>query len=347
MNAGKRRHRRPFARILNTLSALVIGGLGCFAGAEIALWSTGPGNHLRMLAAETIITTRHRICAHLLTTPSEYQTLLASVQQKSENTGVSALTIADTQSFNASTSQPNVQVIPVSGSTYNGYVVLIHDPKTIRLVHADVSGEYGEYITHMAPRVGAVLGINASGFLDPGGEGWGGYVLGLEMIGGKVINQAEVGPSWTSVGFTKNGVMVMGNYSASQMKQLGVQDAMQFHPELVFEGKPMITSGDGGWGYAPRTAIGQAKDGTVIFVITNGRFHGGAGMGASQRQVMDLMLKYHAYNAVAMDGGSSTVLWDKGKIINSPSTIDPMGERMLPDAWMVFPSEQAAADYHP
>lgn len=344
----KRKRRRPLARTIKTLAALVIGGVGCLVGGEIALWKTTPGNHLRMLAAETVITTRHRKYAHFLTTPAEYQSLLASVQQNTQNTGISALTIAATETF-AKSPQQNVQVIPISGGQekYTGYVVLIHDPKTIRLVHANVTGNQGEYITDMGPRVGATLGINASGFLDPNGEGWGGLVDGLEMVGGHVLNNAKVGPTWTATGFTKNGVLVMGSYSGYQMQQLGVQDAVEFHPELVVKGQPMITVGDGGWGYGPRTAIGQAKDGTVIFVVTNGRFHGGAGMGASQRDVMDIMLQYHAYNAVAMDGGSSTVLWQNDKILNTPSTLDPKGERKLPDAWMVFPSEQTAANYHP
>jgi exopolysaccharide biosynthesis protein len=141
--------------------------------------------------------------------------------------------------------------------------------------------------------------------------------------------------------------MVMGNYTVPQLRALGVRDAMQFHPELVVNGQPTITSGTGGWGYDPRTAIGQRRDGTVIFVVLNGRFHGGAGLGASQRQVMDLMLQYGAVNACAMDGGSSSVLYYDGRIINSPSTIDPNGQRHLPDAWLVFPSEAAANAYDP
>lgn len=127
---------------------------------------------------------------------------------------------------------------------------------------------------------------------------------------------------------------------------MGVRDAMQFHPELVVNGKPTITVGDGGWGYGPRTAIGQARDGTVIFVVINGRFND-SGMGASQKQVMDIMLQYGAFNACAMDGGSSSVLVHAGKVVNSPSTIDPNHQRHLPDAWLVFATEAQAQSYHP
>lgn len=235
----------------------------------------------------------------------------------------------------------SIQVIPIHGSGYNGDVMLIHNPKLIRLVPAKVVGDEGEYITDMAKRVGAVAGINASGFEDPNGEGWGGIPVGLEYVNGQVMQASKDDPSWATVGFTDSGVMVMGNYTENQLASLGVRDAMQFHPELVVNGQPTITEGDGGWGTDPRTAIGQAKDGTVIFVVINGRLHAGS-IGATMRQVMDIMLQYHAVNACAMDGGSSSVMYYNGKIINSPSTIDPNGQRHLPDAWMVFPTVAAA-----
>jgi exopolysaccharide biosynthesis protein len=47
-------------------------------------------------------------------------------------------------------------------------------------------------------------------------------------------------------------------------------------------------------------------------------------------------------NAVALDGGSSSVMTVNGHIMNSPSTLDPNGERHLPDAWLVFPTLAAA-----
>ncbi len=68
-------------------------------------------------------------------------------------------------------------------------------------------------------------------------------------------------------------------------------------------------------------------------------------MGASQRQVQDEMLKLGAVNACAMDGGSSSVLYKDEEIVNSPSTTDPNHQRHLPDAWLVFPSVEAANAY--
>jgi exopolysaccharide biosynthesis protein len=301
------------------------------------------GRNFRLTLAETIITTRHYYWAHYITTPEEYAQLVKALHQTPIGTGLPDIHLPWAQP-----SDNVIEIKPLDGlPDYNGYVMLVHDPHLVRLVAAEVHGGEGEYITHMAKRVGAIAGTNASGFEDPNGSGWGGIPVGLEYIGGRVVSNVKGAYDWTTVGFTKDGVMVMGPYNVQQLRELGVRDAMQFHPELIVNGKPMITYGDGGWGYDPRTAIGQTKDGTVIFVVINGRFRGGSGRGASQRQVMEIMQKYGAINACAMDGGSSSVLYANGKIVNSPSTIDPNGQRHLPDAWMVFPNRQAADAYSP
>lgn len=335
-----RRHRIRNFLLASTGSFVLLVGV-LVASSIYTPW----GRNARLLLAETIISTRHYYLAHYITTQAEYAMLVKQLDKPVLATGVPTEVVRLPQKPPTVAQKP-VEINPVSGPGYKGYVLLVHNPKLIRLVRADVHGDMGEYITDMGKRVGAMAGTNASGFEDPQGEGWGGIPVGLEYIGGRVISDSKPNASWATVGFTQSGVMVMGNYSPSELQQLGVRDAMQFHPELVVNGKKMITYGDGGWGYGPRTAIGQAKDGTVIFVVINGRFHN-SGMGASQKQVMDLMLQYGAVNACAMDGGSSSVLYNHGSIVNSPSTIDPNGQRHLPDAWMVFPSQSAADSYTP
>ncbi|WP_054969592.1 phosphodiester glycosidase family protein [Alicyclobacillus ferrooxydans] len=351
---AKLRRRRGVVRVFrNTVFSLVGIVILFVAGCYAVGFGTPWGNTQRLALAETIISTRHYYLAHYITTSQEYTQLAAELHAPVVASGIPKLVkvaaVQTTAASTASTAPANpVEVHRITGPGYNGYVMLVHDPRLVRLVPAVVHGSMGQYITDMGKQNGALAGTNASGFEDPNGNGWGGIPVGLEMVGGKVINPPQASGDWATVGFTKDGVLVMGHYSVSELQNMGVQDAMQFHPELVVNGQPMITVGDGGWGYGPRTAIGQAKDGTVIFVVINGRFQGGSGMGASQRQVMDIMLQYGAVNACAMDGGSSSVLYQNGKIINSPSTIDPNGQRHLPDAWMVFPTihdaqvEQAA-----
>lgn len=335
---GKRWRRVRNFVMASSISLFVLTGI-----IVVASFTLPSVRNVRLLLAETIISTRHFYLAHYITTDAEFKFLVKQLNNAPViSTGVTQHVQVTPKPI--SQSAP-VQVQQVSGPGYKGYVMLVHDPKLIRLVAANVHQGTGEYITDMAKRVGAIAGTNASGFADPKGEGWGGIPVGLEYVGGQDLN-TSFNDSWATVGLTNDGIMVMGNYSANQLPNLGVRDAMQFHPELVVNGQPMITYGDGGWGSGPRTAVGQTKDGTMIFIVMNGRFHD-SGLGATQKQVMDLMIQYGAWNACAMDGGSSSVLYNDGKIINSPSTIDPNGERHLPDAWMIFPSEAEANAYSP
>lgn len=119
---------------------------------------------------------------------------------------------------------------------------------------------------------------------------------------------------------------MVGKYTLDEIKNLDIKEAVSFGPALVVNGKPMIKSGDGGWGIAPRTAIGQKADGTVIFLVIDGRAI--SSVGATLKDVQNIMLDYGAVNATNLDGGSSTTMYYKGKVINNPS--NPLGERMVP-----------------
>jgi exopolysaccharide biosynthesis protein len=83
--------------------------------------------------------------------------------------------------------------------------------------------------------------------------------------------------------------------------------------------------------FNPRTAIGQTKSGTIIFVVIDGRSI--SSRGATMADVQKIMQENGAYNAANLDGGSSTVFVYKGKVMNVPST--PIGERYVPDAFLV------------
>lgn len=104
-----------------------------------------------------------------------------------------------------------------------------------------------------------------------------------------------------------------------------------FWTSLIINGKPTIKKGDGGWGIAPRTAIAQRKDGTVLLLVIDGRQKDS--IGATLKEVQDILLKYDAYNASNLDGGSSTTMYYQDRVVNKPSDI--LGERAIPTAFIV------------
>ncbi len=134
------------------------------------------------------------------------------------------------------------------------------------------------------------------------------------------------------VGFSKSGNLIAGNYDKTQLSDMKAMEGITFGPPLIVDGKKMITEGDGGWGVGPRTAIGQKKDGTVLFLVIDGR-QPGYSIGATLRDVQDILFEKGCYIAANLDGGSSSTLYLNGKVVNKPA--DLLGERMIPTAFIV------------
>lgn len=86
-------------------------------------------------------------------------------------------------------------------------------------------------------------------------------------------------------------------------------------------------------GLSPRTAIGQRKDGIFLFLVLDGDRT--LGRGASYQDVLDIMAKYHAYNASCLDGGTSSGMTIDGIQINDPITKSGKHEsRPIPTAFI-------------
>ena len=112
----------------------------------------------------------------------------------------------------------------------------------------------------------------------------------------------------------KQGQMIVGTYSVEDLKEKGVQEAVSFGPSLIIDGKMSEMTGDGGWGIAPRTAIGQKEDGTIILLVIDGR--GIGSLGATLKETQEIMYKLGAVNAINLDGGKSSTMYYNGNTIN-------------------------------
>ena len=108
---------------------------------------------------------------------------------------------------------------------------------------------------------------------------------------------------------------------------------MEFGPFLVVNGKASFVKGNGGWGIAPRTAIGQRADGIVLFLVIDGRTT--TSVGADMDDLATIMVNYGAINAANLDGGSSSALVINNKIENKPVAAGKNGLRPIPTAWIV------------
>ena len=220
---------------------------------------------------------------------------------------------------------------------YDAHIVAIYDPSKVHLLTGkkfntkDKSGK--ETVLQMTKRMGAVVGINGGGFVD--------YGYGSDIPDGYVIKDGKVIWSPSSkkqdlIGFTNDNKLLLVNATGEEAVEMGMRDALKFGPFLMINGeKPKFKNNAGGYERAARVAIAQRKDGIVLFLVTEGTHTRGPNL----KEVIDVLEKYGAYNAANLDGGTSTQLVIKNKLINNPKNVfgqSVSGGRGVVTGWGLF-----------
>ena len=225
-----------------------------------------------------------------------------------------------------------IRIEKVHGQTYRGYMMLVRDPSRVYVaVSSDFkSGQPGLRIHEVVKREDAIAGINGGGFPDEGGVGKGDLPLGLVFSKGQRLWGNEDSVYSSVIGFDKNNVLIVGNFSVKKAREMGIRDALCFGPTLVVNGQPMEIRGLGG-GLNPRSAIGQRADGSVLLLCVEGRM--AHSIGASFSDLIEIMLNYKAVNASNLDGGTSTTLVYNNELVNVFSNL--YGPRRIPTFFMV------------
>ena len=226
------------------------------------------------------------------------------------------------------------KMIPITGNGYHGFLVAIYDPSRIHIGLSSKIGTAGESILVVSKRENAVIAMNAGGFYDPDWNSNGALPHGTVIVNGKIVSQfrgANMGGGF--IGFTFDNKFILGNMSAHEALEMGMRDAIEFGPYLIVNGKRSFIRGNGGWGVAPRSAIGQRRDGIVLFLVINGR--SATSLGADMVDLTDIMERYGAYNAANLDGGASSELVINQKIVNSPVGGGEYGLRDMSTFWIV------------
>lgn len=226
------------------------------------------------------------------------------------------------------------KVIEISGSSYQGFLVAVYDPSRISIATTKYLNVRGESILTVSKRENAIIAMNAGGFYDPDWNSNGALPHGTVISNGKVVSDyedARMGGGF--ICFTNENKLILGRMTKEQALAKGCRDAVEFGPYLIVNGKSSFIKGNGGWGIAPRTAIGQRKDGIVLMLVINGRIP--SSIGADMVDLTEIMENYGAYNAANLDGGSSTELVINQKIVNTPVAAGTYGLRDMPTFWVV------------
>lgn len=249
------------------------------------------------------------------------------------------------------------KIIELDVNGCDGYLAAIYDSSKVKLAVTKSLGYSGQYVTTMTEQRNALLGINAGGFYDPNYSSSGGMPTSITISDGKIVTNntySSYNQGGGIIGFTNDDILVLlKNTTAQEAINMGVRDAVSWGPFLIVNGKPSFIRGNGGWGYAARSAIGQRADGIVLLLVISSNKT--RTKGADMVDLAEIMQRYHAVNAANLDGGTSSVMVLPKEIaqkeynspcsdyksekycwINTPyDSSGALRTRAIPDAWIV------------
>ncbi len=233
----------------------------------------------------------------------------------------------------------------ISGEGWKGHLMLITDPARVRL--EDTANQFvcGQKVSTMVRNAGAVAGINGGGFSDgPNYDSNGGTPSGIVITEGKIVYPTApeeiTGNTYNMIGLNSDGILVLRHCTPQWAIDNGIVSAVSFGPFVIVNGDGVVKNGTGGWGIAPRTAIGQRKTGEIIFLVIDGR-QVGHSIGVDILPVQETLLDEKCINAAMMDGGSSTVMIYNDEIVNKPCL---EFERYINNCWVVMPQADSSSE---
>lgn len=298
----------------------------------------GPYDTTRKIMISTLLATRH---SYLLTDYISQDKINYLLGTQDESVPTESEIKQDFSQVKVSeTNENKITKYNIHTNRYDGYILEIKNPKKIKAVMTKYLYKLGQKTSEMAEEHNAIAAINGGSFVDKSSDGveyagTGGEPGGFVISGGRVIypeSGYDEHKEENVIAFTKNGTLIVGNHTLAELKKYNVVEAMCFRPPtLIINGARQIKKNDTSEGLNPRTAVGQKKDGTVIFLVIDGRKI--LTPGASLYDVQEIMMERGAINAGFLDGGYSTTMYYKGKVINSPNAWD--GERTVATAFCV------------
>lgn len=311
----------------------------------------GPWNYVRNLYVTTAMQTRnHQYFANIFYNEETIKNIMANnyIVEVNENTNTDDIKVEEKpkeQNFNEYEKElltkDNVddeyKMLNIKVGNANGYIVAIFNPEKVKLLRTYKfnNGTFGERVVDMCKRYGGSVCINGGGFAN-------GLDNGSDIPQGYVIDDGEiVWPNYSTeqrgniIGMTGKGILqLMSNVTGKEAINAGIKYGIEFGPFLIVNGKSIHIEGTP-YGVANKCAIAQRKDGTILFLVTEGESYID---GASLKDVVNTLEKYGAYNAANLDGGQSTSLVINNKLVNSPNYLaKKQGGRYVVTGWGLIP----------
>lgn len=268
----------------------------------------GPYEKVKQVVVGSFMETgSHQYIAKLFLSDKKIEQILGSNDNdiKSKNIDISKFKLSNVVELSEIKNNKN----------FKGYMLSVHDPERVKVGYSMDFNISKMDMDILASRYNAVAAINAGGFSCYKYNVPAGYIISGGKI--KYSESEDYNVKYDAVVINKQGKMVVGSYSINGLNPLNVSEAVCFGPTLIADGKGVVPEDGGigtiGTGLAPRTAIGQKADGTILMLAVDGRHLTNMDFGASLKDIEEIMLQYGAVNAFNLDGGGSTSMFYNGE----------------------------------
>lgn len=314
--------------------------------ATIFLICHGPSTSARNLFVTTILETGQlKFLASIFLSDAEINEIVNanSLATMQEEVDTELITVDD------NIEKELIEIHKVSGNNFEGTMMVINDPSKISLATTYPWSEYGKELDKLVTENNAIAGINGGLYYSDANKG--GRPLGVTVSNGEIQDMSMGATGLYLIGFDENNILRIIDISSMNKSEIEnlivtekIRDAVSFQEEssdknnhfvkLIINGEKREMNGMGS-GANPRTAIGQREDGTVLFLVTDGRGKNGH-LGATAADLIEVMSEYGAVNAANIDGGSSSTMYYNGEyLMDSVTFYYSNSSWRLPTAFIV------------
>lgn len=251
-----------------------------------------------------------------------------NVQSSSENLEEQDVSLIEIPAIKDDT----IQQVTFKGEHYTGHALIVNDPTRVCVGVSSKIGKEGETTSQIAINNNAIAAINGGAFAsDPDQAEWtqnGGIPTGIIMTNGELIFNDRGEQATDVAAMTKDGTLIVGKRTLSELQEKDVKEILSFGPVLVQNGKKVSIPEQG---TAPRTMIGQRANGSIVLVVLDSSE--GSRVTATLSEAQQVMLELECVTATNLDGGKSTTMYYNGEVINNPSFA--LGERTILSGFIV------------
>lgn len=327
---------KKFLKIFGRVWAFIgvtIGMLVIALVLMITLICHGPSKNAKELFGSTLLETGQlKFLANIFLSKEELEEIISKNSLKEMDAEVNT-DLIEVVNKEVNGSKELIEIKKVSGSNFEGTMMIVNDPSKISLATTHPWSEYGKELGELVSDNDALAGINGGLYYSSGNKG--GKPLGVTVSKGEIQSMALGYTGLYLIGFDNNNILRIINIDKMSKKEIEdliskeqIRDAVSFQEEasdsnnhfvkLIVNGEKRELNGMGS-GANPRTAIGQRKDGSILFLVTDGRGKNGH-LGATAADLIDIMAEYGAVNAANIDGGSSSTMYYKDKYLMTSVT---------------------------